>query len=369
MPEMTAVHALPVPPAQSGNTPVAAPSAVAAVKPANDESNGGADFAAVLQKQLQRPAKDAGKIDAIDDAVSADALKHDLASADALKRDALTDPAAPPDVTSLLASFAQVMQPLMRPNSQTTPSLLPTTRDSESNTGLIPSNIDETTPLPTINLSTQLTVTADLPVKLETPPAAATTQALFAATDQRPAELAALSTTTPTAAGMESFGDVLANVGNVHGPAPQAQAAVAPATARVDTPVGTHGWDNEVAQKVVWLSNRQESRAELTLTPAHLGKIEITLTTNGDQTNALFVSASPTARDALEQALPRLRELLAEAGITLGQANVNAESSRQDTDDRSRNGRGGRRGDDTVQAANAPTPWIKRGDGLVDTFA
>jgi flagellar hook-length control protein FliK len=88
------------------------------------------------------------------------------------------------------------------------------------------------------------------------------------------------------------------------------------------------GWDAEVGQKVVWMVNRTESRAELTLTPPHMGKVDVTIDDEGDQTSASFVAASPAAREALEQALPRLREILADAGITLGQASVNAESPR-----------------------------------------
>ena len=100
--------------------------------------------------------------------------------------------------------------------------------------------------------------------------------------------------------------------------------AEAPAVSRIDTPVGARGWDAEVGQKVVWMVNRTESRAELTLTPPQMGKVDVTLTISGEQTHANFVAASPAAREALEQALPRLREILADAGITLGQASVNA---------------------------------------------
>lgn len=144
----------------------------------------------------------------------------------------------------------------------------------------------------------------------------------------------------------------------------------APSVVRVDAPVGGRGWDAEVAQKIVLLANRQESRAELTLTPPHMGKVEITLSVNGDQTSAAFVSASPAAREALEQALPRLREILAEAGITLGQASVNAESARQDRNGApaEQHGRDADRGGATAGTA-APVEWLRRSNGLVDTFA
>lgn len=154
-------------------------------------------------------------------------------------------------------------------------------------------------------------------------------------------------------------------------PAHASRSNEAPAVVHVDTPAGARGWDNEVAQKVVWLASRDASRAEMTLNPPHLGKLEVTLTVSGDQTNALFVSASPATREALENALPRLREILADAGITLGQSSVNAESPKDSDEGGRRSGAAGAReavAGDGVAAA-PPASWISRGNGLIDTFA
>lgn len=151
-------------------------------------------------------------------------------------------------------------------------------------------------------------------------------------------------------------------------PAHAAKAGGAPAAMRVDTPVGSRGWDAEVGQKIVLMANRHESRAELSLTPPHLGKLDITISVSGEQTSATFVSASPAAREALEQALPRLREMLAEAGISLGQASVNAESARHGRDDPPAAGRGGAVAAGTARA-DAATQFVRHGQGLIDTFA
>jgi flagellar hook-length control protein FliK len=148
------------------------------------------------------------------------------------------------------------------------------------------------------------------------------------------------------------------------------QAGDAPAVARIDTPVGSRGWDAEIGQKVVWMVNRMENRAELTLTPPQLGRVEVTISVSGDQTSATFVSASPAAREALEQALPRLREILADAGISLGQASVNAGSTqggREESPADSRAQEGSRHADQGVRPAEPA--WSRRGNGLIDTFA
>jgi len=138
----------------------------------------------------------------------------------------------------------------------------------------------------------------------------------------------------------------------------------------VATPVGSRGWDAEVGQRLVWMVNRNEGRAELTLTPPQMGRIEVTLTTSGDQTSAYFVAASPAAREALENALPRLRELLADAGVTLGQASVSADNPRGGEDAQGGAGRGSRAMALAGDAATADAPrWVQRGSGMIDTFA
>lgn len=179
------------------------------------------------------------------------------------------------------------------------------------------------------------------------------------------------------ALGTAKEGQMLANP---HAPvrAPQAAVPAAPSTP-VATPVGAPGWDNEVGDKVVWMVGRQETRAELVLNPPQLGRIEVSLTMNGDQANATFISANASVREALENAMPRLREVLQGAGVSLGQTQVGAESfqqaaQQQQTGDNS--GRSnGRVGDDKAPHGlalgheHAPGQLLKRGDGLIDTFA
>jgi len=132
----------------------------------------------------------------------------------------------------------------------------------------------------------------------------------------------------------------------------------------VATPVSQPGWADDVGHQISWLADQGMSKAELVLTPPHLGRIEITLEIGSDLSTAQFVSASPMVREALEQAMPRLREMLAEGGISLGEANVSS-------DQPSREGQGGeqrgQRGRDSGEVAVSQT--ARRGTGLVDLFA
>jgi flagellar hook-length control protein FliK len=154
-----------------------------------------------------------------------------------------------------------------------------------------------------------------------------------------------------------------------------ASSAVSPL--QITQPVGTSGWGEEVGNRVVWMANRQESRAELVLTPPQMGRVEVSLTISGDQASANFVSANPAVREALEAALPRLREVLADAGIQLGQAQVGAENPGQSArgdknDDNPAFDRTGPRHAGPLQMTEvgmAPDSGLKSGRGLVDVFA
>lgn len=98
----------------------------------------------------------------------------------------------------------------------------------------------------------------------------------------------------------------------------------------VSTPVGHARWGEELAQKVVWMTSQQTQVAEIHLNPAHLGPVEVMLSISQDQATAQFVSQHPAVRDAIQDALPRLREMLAESGIQLGNVMVGADSFQQE---------------------------------------
>lgn len=145
----------------------------------------------------------------------------------------------------------------------------------------------------------------------------------------------------------------------------------------VTQPVGAANWGEEVGNRIVWLVNRMENRAELVLTPPQMGRVEVSLTITGDQANASFVSANPAVREMLESALPRLREVLADAGIQLGQAQVSAENARQSAQQEKNSDnpgfdRGLKPDTGAFQTAGNVTqasPGLKMGRGLVDVFA
>lgn len=157
------------------------------------------------------------------------------------------------------------------------------------------------------------------------------------------------------------------------GAAPGVSAArTAVATAHVAAPVGSQTWAAELGQRVVMLARSDVQSAQITVHPANLGPIEVRLSLNGGEATAVFVSPHSDVREALETALPRLREMFASAGIELGQAQVNSQS-------RGSAGQGEANGHTSSLAERAEVTGVLAdneavrvsrpiGRGLIDTF-
>ena len=108
----------------------------------------------------------------------------------------------------------------------------------------------------------------------------------------------------------------VANTGTGTGNAP------ASTTLTLQTPVASPGWGQELSQQVLSVARRGEQHMELHLNPRDLGPMSVSLKVDDQGAQAHFFSAHATVRGALEQALPQLREALAQQGIALGDAQV-----------------------------------------------
>lgn len=146
--------------------------------------------------------------------------------------------------------------------------------------------------------------------------------------------------------------------------------------ARVDTPVRDPAFGQEFSQKIVWLAGQDKQSAQLTLNPPQLGPVEVSLKISGDQATAVFSSPHAEVREAIEAALPRLREMMGSAGLELGQANVSSQSFQQQqqaAQNQAGASRGGSTGGILGEGGNEPAAAtgtvIRQSNGLVDTFA
>lgn len=85
----------------------------------------------------------------------------------------------------------------------------------------------------------------------------------------------------------------------------------------------------QLNEKIRWMMNARSSMAEIRLDPPELGSMQVRVNVSGDTASVNFVVQSQQAREALADATPRLRDMLAEQGIELGESFVQQQSSGQ----------------------------------------
>ncbi len=97
---------------------------------------------------------------------------------------------------------------------------------------------------------------------------------------------------------------------------------------KVEAPVGTPAFTDEVGGKITWLANQGVQSASLQLSPEHLGPVNVHISVQDGSATVSFNAAHVDTRTALEQALPRLREMFSTQGLTLTDASVSHQSPR-----------------------------------------
>ncbi len=160
----------------------------------------------------------------------------------------------------------------------------------------------------------------------------------------------------------------------MHNLQPAAGAATTPAAPvqmHVPTPLDHPAWGQALGQKLVWMVADKQHVAELHVNPPHLGPLDIKLTVDGNETTAVFTSPYAEVRQVLEAALPRLREVLADSGIMLGNASVTADSPRDQSSFSSPKQKftGSSNGAQADEGEPARVAHPLRGRGMVDLFA
>ncbi len=110
---------------------------------------------------------------------------------------------------------------------------------------------------------------------------------------------------------------------------PVATAAAPPVlTASIATPVTQPGFGDALGDRVVMFAQQRVVSAQITVTPADLGPVTIAIEMHGQDASLNFTAAHPATRAAIEDSLPRLRDMFANNGLNLSQANVGGETRR-----------------------------------------
>lgn len=138
---------------------------------------------------------------------------------------------------------------------------------------------------------------------------------------------------------------------------------------KVSAPVGTPAFNDELGGKITWMANQGVQSASLQLSPEHLGPVAVHISVQDGSASVAFNANHADARAALEQALPRLREMFATQGLTLTDASVSQQSPRGQSQKQAVAAIGAIGGVSSDEATSALPAVASTRLGLVDTYA
>ncbi len=135
--------------------------------------------------------------------------------------------------------------------------------------------------------------------------------------------------------------------------------------------LNSDGFDDAVGTRLTWLAEQKIGHAHIKITPNDLGPVEVRLQMDGDKVHASFTATHVETRQALEQSLPRLRDMLGEHGFQLAHADVGAQQQGQRNDgNASESGFAGRGEAAGEEATSVVVPAaVLRARGLLDAYA
>lgn len=129
-------------------------------------------------------------------------------------------------------------------------------------------------------------------------------------------------------------------------------------------------FDEAVGTRLTWMAEQKIGHAHIKISPSDLGTVEVRLRLDGDRVHADFSSAQPEVRQALENSLPKLRDMLGQHGFQLGQADVGHHHNSRSAPDAS--GAADRSGGEDAGMASEPLlprPVRVTAHGLLDAYA
>ena len=179
------------------------------------------------------------------------------------------------------------------------------------------------------------------------------------------------SAVTAAASTSPSPGTLLTTVANlVNGDAALTRGTPATPESPICEQLGTPRWQEEIGNRITLMAAQGQHSGSLRLNPEHLGPVEVQITVGDDRTNVQFGAQNADTRQALNDALPRLREMFASAGLQLGQAGVSHHAPRQRSDNTfgASADRIAARSDGEPTPLAAPVQRITH-SGLLDTYA
>ena len=149
----------------------------------------------------------------------------------------------------------------------------------------------------------------------------------------------------------------------------QTSASTETANTQVNTPVGASGFADEVGDKITWMAHQGVQSASLKMTPENMGPVEVKISMQDGSATVAINAAHADTRAALEQALPRLREMFSTQGLNLTDASVSQQFAQKQQPQKQSVSAVGSAGGVSDEPDSAVVSLAAARLGLLDTYA
>lgn len=140
-------------------------------------------------------------------------------------------------------------------------------------------------------------------------------------------------------------------------PATSASIPYPVAQAAIPLPLNHPQWQNAFAARVIWQVREGLQQASLAINPPDLGPVDVHMSISDGEVSAQFVTPHQAVRQVIEEAMPRLRDMLSQSGLNLANANVFQQAPDRD-------GQAQTFGNGTGPAAPADVELVDDGDAM-----
>ncbi|WP_168204211.1 flagellar hook-length control protein FliK [Aliikangiella coralliicola] len=87
-----------------------------------------------------------------------------------------------------------------------------------------------------------------------------------------------------------------------------------------------------LAMRIQWMFKQALSSAEIMMDPPEMGPLSVKVQQHNGETNIMFQVSNASTREALEENLPKLKEMLQQQGINMGEASVKQDGTGDQSD-------------------------------------
>ena len=142
----------------------------------------------------------------------------------------------------------------------------------------------------------------------------------------------------------------------------------------IGTNVRSQRWGQELGQRLVFMVNKDIKEAKIKLSPEKLGPIQIKITLDKDQQMSItIVAQNGTTRGLLENAIPKLREMLEDSNAEVVNVDVNEDSNAENYSESKDKGtpqnKIGMQSEGSVEQDKVVSRLVQSSDNIVDYYA